>query len=93
MGWLTGIAIYFTIWWVSLFAVLPLGVRHDQINDDKSKDGLVASAPITHDLKKKLVMNSIVAAVLWLIVYALLQSGWLDFFDVAEDWAREDGLL
>src|SRR3712207_9202750 len=30
MHWATGLAVYFTIWWTVLFAVLPFGVRRDE---------------------------------------------------------------
>ena len=26
MGWVTGIVVYFLVWWITLFAVLPLWV-------------------------------------------------------------------
>ena len=29
MAWVTGAAIYFIIWWMTLFLVLPFGVRRD----------------------------------------------------------------
>ena len=33
MSWTTAIAIYFMIWWVVLFAVLPWGVRTQEESD------------------------------------------------------------
>lgn len=70
-----GIAIYLTIWWVTLFAVLPLGVR-------KVKDpgkGQEQGAPERPDLVRKAIITSIVAAVLWLGFYFLHQADVFSF--------------
>jgi len=50
----TLIAIYFLIWWVTLFAILPWGVR----NQEESGDVIPGSdpgAPATHRVWQKLV--------------------------------------
>jgi len=49
MGWVTGIVVYFLVWWVTLFAVLPLWV------------------------------TTVVSAVIWLAIFALVRSPWLSF--------------
>ena len=33
MGWLTGIVVYILVWWVTLFAVLPLWVTPSEPGD------------------------------------------------------------
>ena len=30
MGWITGTAVYFVIWWLTLFMILPIGVQRQE---------------------------------------------------------------
>jgi predicted secreted protein len=67
----TSIAIYFIIWWVVLFAVLPWGVRSQQ-EHGAITPGSDPGAPAIPRLKRKLVWTTIVAGVLfaiWHVVY------------------------
>jgi predicted secreted protein len=71
MSLATAIAIYFIIWWVVLFAVLPWGVR-SQHEGGAIAPGSDPGAPAIPRLKRKLVLTTIVAAVvfaLWYVVY------------------------
>jgi predicted secreted protein len=76
MGWFTGIAIYLTMWWVVLFAVLPLGVR-SQAEAGEIVPGSDPGAPAIAGLKRKLVITTVVAAVLWCILALVIASGWV----------------
>ena len=65
------IAIYFVVWWIVLFAVLPFGVR----TQDEEGDivlGSSHSAPTRPLLVKKAIATSIVSAIIvfgfWLAV-------------------------
>ena len=67
----TSIAIYFIIWWVVLFAVLPWGVRSQQ-EHGAITPGSDPGAPASPGLKRKLVWTTIVAGIvfaLWYVVY------------------------
>jgi predicted secreted protein len=71
MSLATAIAIYFIIWWVVLFAVLPWGVR-SQHESGAVAPGSDPGAPAIPQLKRKLVWTTIVAAAvfaLWYVVY------------------------
>ena len=65
------IAIYFVVWWVVLFAVLPWGVR-TQDEEGEVVMGSPSSAPARPRLVLKAAITSVVAAVvvfgIWLIV-------------------------
>jgi predicted secreted protein len=74
MTWFVGIAMYVVIWWLAIFAVLPWGVRPAQKGDLGARSG----APANPRLWLKVGITSIVAAVLWLIMYAIIQSGLVD---------------
>ncbi|MFO1128249.1 MAG: DUF1467 family protein [Rhodospirillales bacterium] len=73
MGWLSGIAVYFIIWWTALFMVLPWGV--EPIGNDDVAKGHAAGAPKRPRLWIKAAATSVVAAVFWLIVYVIIETG------------------
>ena len=71
MSLATAFAIYFIIWWVVLFAVLPWGVR-SQDEDGTIIPGSDPGAPAIPRLRRKLAWTTIVAAIvfaLWYVVY------------------------
>ena len=71
MSWATAIAIYFIIWWVVLFAVLPWGVRSQQESGPVAQ-GTDPGAPAIPKLRRKLIWTTIVAGLvfaLWYVVY------------------------
>ena len=68
----TSIAIYFIIWWVVLFAVLPWGVR-GQHETGAVTPGTDPGAPAIPMLKRKLLWTTLLAAVvfaIWHVVYS-----------------------
>ena len=81
MGWFSGAAIYFVIWWVTLFVVLPHGNR-SQAEDGEIIQGTDPGAPTQSRLGRKLLINTFVAAcvfgVYWMVTNLL---GW-NFSDI-----------
>ena len=76
---LTGaLAVYFVIWWLVLFAVLPWGVR-TQAEAGTVEPGSPESAPVHPRLAKKAVITTLVAAIVFVLVYIVHAQGWLDF--------------
>jgi predicted secreted protein len=70
------VAIYFVVWWVVLFAVLPWGVRTQDDEGDVVM-GTASSAPARPRLLMKAVITSIAAAaVTFLIWLAVDYYGW-----------------
>lgn len=72
-----GIALFFIIWWTVLFAVLPWGLR-TQAEDGDVVPGTPASAPTKPQLIRLFVINTLVAGVVFAIVWAVLASGVFD---------------
>jgi predicted secreted protein len=71
MSTATSIAIYFIIWWVVLFAVLPWGVR-GQHEAGALQQGTDPGAPVAPMLWSKLLWTTVVAGVvfaIWHVVY------------------------
>ena len=73
MGWISGIFVYFLIWWVVLFAVLPWGVRVP----DNPEPGHAPSAPINPHMGLKVIATTVVSAVIWVVVWYVIDSGWI----------------
>jgi predicted secreted protein len=67
-----GLAIFFTIWWVVLFAVLPFGVRsHEEAGVDRPT-GTDAGAPVAPRIGVKLLATTVLAAIVFAVVYAFI---------------------
>ncbi len=66
-----GIAIYFTMWWIVLFAVLPFGVRSQHEGEDYA-GGTDPGAPIAPRLLLKLGITTAVTAVLFAMLWAYI---------------------
>ena len=64
MTWSLGLALYFIIWWVLLFAVLPFGVQSQHEMND-IVPGSDPGAPASPRLGIKVIATTIIAAVLW----------------------------
>lgn len=75
MGVTTAIATYLIIWWVVLFAILPLGaISHAEAGIDLG-DGGDPGAPVDPKLKKKFLTTTWVSAIIFVIVFAVIQLG------------------
>ena len=60
----TAIAIFFLIWWITLFAVLPWGIR-SQHEGGEMAPGTDPGAPIGVSIRRKLLWTTLVAAVIY----------------------------
>lgn len=69
------LALYFMIWWMCLFAVLPFGLRTQGEAGDVVP-GTPASAPTKPKLKKLFAINSVVALLVFAFVWAALEYNW-----------------
>lgn len=81
MSLISGAVVFFLIWWVSLFAVLPFG--HEREQDGK---------PVKANMKKKVLWTTIIAVVIWGIVFAVIQSDLISFREMALTMTEEDRL-
>ena len=76
MGWLSAIAIFFIIWWVVLFTVLPIGVR-TQAEAGHVEPGTEAGAPVAPRIGHKLMLTTAIAIVVFSVFYFLtVIMGW-----------------
>lgn len=77
MTWFSGIIVYLLVWWTALFAVLPFGTRPDPDGDPAA--GGWRGTPQRPLLLRKLLATTLVSAVIWVGIYALVESDWLSF--------------
>ena len=70
----TLIAIYFLIWWITLFAVLPWGVRNQE-ESGEVRPAPIPGAPAIHRVWSKLLWTTLVASVVFAILYAIYARG------------------
>jgi predicted secreted protein len=73
----TVIAIYFLIWWITLFAVLPFGIRSQHESDDFA-EGTDPGAPMAAQIGKKLLWTTVVATIVFGVLVALYKSDLID---------------
>jgi predicted secreted protein len=66
------IALYFIIWWITLFAMLPIGVRTSEEAGEASAPGHAESAPQTPNLLPKMVATTVVASIVFAALYAII---------------------
>lgn len=80
-----GIALYYVIWWLTLFTVLPFGVR-TQGEAGQVVAGTPESAPFAFRLIRTLLINTVVAAFVFAFVWTALENDWIGL----QDWPEYD---
>ncbi|MEJ8574642.1 DUF1467 family protein [Microbaculum marinum] len=77
----SGLAIYFVLWWLVLFAVLPWGVR-TQADRGEVVPGSEPGSPERPMLVRKLVATTLIAAVIFGVFYGIVMWGGLTLDDI-----------
>jgi predicted secreted protein len=72
----TAIAIYFVVWWIVLFAILPLGVKNAHEAGEATLEGNEPGAPVNPQLGKKALITTAVSVVVFVMIYFALQYVW-----------------
>jgi len=73
----TSLAIYFVLWWVTLFLTLPFGVR-SQHEDGVGAPGTDPGAPIASQMGRKLIWTTVISAVIFGIGMLAYRAGYLN---------------
>ena len=68
------LALYFIIWWLVLFTVLPIGVR-TQAEEGDIVPGSAESAPAAPRLAFKALLTTAIATIVFAVVYFTLSRG------------------
>ena len=75
MTWVEGVVVYVLVWWVVVFAVLPFGAR----TPERFVPGQARGAPARPMLWLKAGITTILAAVIWLVIFLVVRSDWISF--------------
>ena len=77
MNLASAIAIYFIIWWVVLFLVLPFGIRNAHDTGETVEEGNEPGAPVRPRLIQKAVITTVLATVVFAVFYLAQTQGLL----------------
>jgi predicted secreted protein len=86
MGPISGVVVFLMVWWTALFAVLPWGNRRSE----EPIIGNTVSAPDKPKLLKKFLITTLVSVIIWLVIYGLISSNVISFYDMAADMEAQD---
>ncbi|SNY93722.1 Predicted secreted protein [Cohaesibacter sp. ES.047] len=74
MSLVSGLAIYFVIWWIALLLVLPFGVKTQVDSSEQERHlGTTKSAPTKPMMVRKILATTILAAVLFGLYYTAIE--------------------
>jgi predicted secreted protein len=79
----SAIVLYAVIWFLTLFIVLPIRLKTQQ-DVGEIVPGTPASAPVNPQLKLRALIVTGVAAVIWAVLYTVIETEMLTVRDV--DW-------
>ncbi|MCB1407965.1 MAG: DUF1467 family protein [Rhodobacteraceae bacterium] len=77
------------VWFITLLVVLPLGARTQGEAGDVTP-GTPSSAPANLNMRRKLIITTIAAVIIWGIIASIIISGvvTLDDIDVINHWVN-----
>jgi len=81
MDLVSGIVVYVMLWWLTLFTVLPVGVRRE----DSVEQGNDPGAPKNPMLLRKLLATTVIAAIVWVVVDQVVRSDLISFREMIRE--------
>jgi predicted secreted protein len=89
MSLVSGIAVYFIIWWIVLFAVLPWGIQ-SQHETGTSEELADPGAPVRPRIGLKALVTTVIAAVIFAAFWTSLEYRLvtLDSFTFLPDFSK-----
>lgn len=79
MGIVSGVVVYVLVWWLVLFTVLPWGLQRAEPGEPVFEPG----APSRPRLWRKLGITTVIATVIFLIIYGIIAAELYSFRDAA----------
>ena len=65
---------YLLVWWVTLFTILPIGIRGQAEEGDVVK-GSEPGAPVQANIKRKFKITTLIATCIWAVLCAIIWTG------------------
>lgn len=79
MSWFSAALVFVVVWWLVFFMSLPIGSRSYHEAGEEVDLGNAPSAPMRPRLCLKAAISTAIAAILTVVIYYLVDSGWLGF--------------
>lgn len=78
----SAIAVYFIMWWLTLFMVLPFGARSAHETGGEVGDGHAPSAPLRPMMRRKLMATTLLATAFFGLFWWLVPGGGMSLTDI-----------
>ena len=88
MNIFTVILVFVVTWWLVLFPMLSRGVTSQCDHDEKAVPGTDPGAPVAPKLRGKLIRTTIIATVITLGFYVIVDMGLIDFRTTVKPWDK-----
>ena len=75
MTLISGSLLFFVIWWIVIFTVLPLGIQ----TDENPQTGFATGTPKNPNLKKKFLITTLLTSIIWGIIQIIMVNQWVTF--------------
>ncbi len=82
MQLISAIAIYFIIWWMTLFLVLPWGATSSHEAGDDVVEGTMKAAPIKPRMLLKFLITTILAGLIFAVIYYVASNNMIKLDDI-----------
>jgi len=82
MSVVSGVAVYFIIWWLVLFTVLPWGSHSAHELGEDVPEGHAPSAPVHPAIAKKFVVTTIISAICFAVFYFVVTNDLIGLDDI-----------
>jgi predicted secreted protein len=83
MTYFSAFAVFFIIWWVTLFAVLPFGLR-TQAEEGEHVPGTEPSAPKGPHVLRAMLRTTVVSVLIFGALYVLVKVYGFNFEDIPQ---------
>lgn len=89
MNIVSGLVLYSVLWFMTYLVVIPIRLK-TQGDVGEVVPGTHAGAPQVHNLRKKALITTLVAFVIWLILAAIITSGVISL-EAIDRWTAATG--
>ena len=84
MDIVSAVVVYVLLWWFGFFLALPIGVRVP--DESEVGRGHASSAPRRPYLLRKVLAATLIAAVLWVVIYLVVAGDFYSFRQAVRNW-------
>ena len=78
--------VFIIIWWSVIFCVLPFGVSSTYEEPEEDEEYRAPGSPKDLNIKRKMIITTLISIVLWGIAYVIIESEIIDF----RAWALQE---